>query len=362
MFGSRRGKSDGRREQIVQATLSLLGDVPLDQLSTRQIAREIGVSQPALFRHFSSKEDLLLAAIESTRLSLGAVAEEVLSQPWGARKQLESLAGRLLEHLEKNPGLPRLLFANVAAGGGPMLGTIQQLHAMQSSLIAELVREGQREGAFDASIDARDAALLFMGFLQGLTLTRKLVGGTESLPEQGKRLFKLWLRSVSAVAPGAPLTDGVADNGRIGEVRVLDVRPLLAQGVDPLDQVLAALSELGPGATLKIRAPFRPAPLIALLSGRGYRVHDEQYDKRLFGLEIVPRGEPEPEDLRDLEPPAPLERVLVACSELPRGRVYRARVPRNPRMLLPRLEERGLGWSVCDEPDGSAFLSVFRKP
>lgn len=362
MFGSRRGKSDARREQIVQATLTLLADIPLDQLSTRQIAREIGVSQPALFRHFGSKEDLLLAAIESSRVSLGAVAEAVLREPGGAEKQLEALALRLLEHLEKNPGLPRLLFANVAAGDGPMLGTIKQLHAMQSSLIAELVRQGQREGAFDPSLDPRDAALLFMGFLQGLTLTRKLVASAEPPAAQGRRLFELWKRSVRNAGTAKPVPEVATEAARRGEVRVLDVRPLLQQGIDPLDHVLETLPQLGPGGVLKIRAPFRPAPLIALLSSRGYHVGDERFDNRLFALEIWANGEPEPEDLRELEPPEPLERVLAACAELPAGGLYRARMPRHPRLLIPHLAQRGLGWSVCDEPDGTAFLSVVKPP
>jgi len=360
MFGARRGKSDSRREQIVEATLALLANVPLDQLSTRQIAKEIGISQPALFRHFSSRDDLLLAAIESTRASLSGVAEAVLRQTGGAEKQLESLATELLRHLEKTPGLPRLLFANVAAGEGPVLGAIKQLYSMQSSLVAELIRQGQREGRFDASIEARDAATLFVGFLQGLTLTRRLTPRDESFQQEGKRLFALWLRSVRKLGASEPLPNADTERPRRGELRVLDVRPLLEQGIEPLDSVLEALGELGPGGVLKVRAPFRPAPLVALLSGRGYRVSEERVEDRLWTLEIIEATEPEPDDLRELEPPEPLERVLFACSELAPGGIYRARLPRNPRMLIPHLRERGLTWSVCEEPDGSAFLSVFR--
>jgi hypothetical protein len=76
---------------------------------------------------------------------------------------------------------------------------------------------------------------------------------------------------------------------------------------------------------------------------------------------VLAPGAATPEDLLDLEAPGPLERVLVATAELAPGESYTARTPRHPRMLLPRLEERGLRFEVYDELDGSALVHV-RKP
>jgi AcrR family transcriptional regulator len=360
IFGARRAKSEVRQQQIVAATLALLAEVPLDQLSTRQIARAIGVSQPALFRHFTSRDELLLAVIGASRSELARVAERILSEGQDPPAQLEALARELLRHLDRNPGLPRLMFANVAAGDGPVLGALRQLHSMQMSLVAELVRQGQRDGAFDPSIDPRDAATLFGGFLQGLTLTRRLEPSTDPLEIEGRRLCALWLKGLRATQPQQANAPGVTAVAQRDGLRALDVRPLLGQGIDPLDAVLEAVTAVGPGGVVKITAPFRPAPLIALLSSRGHAVRDEALGPRHFTVEVVNAGKPEPEDLRELEPPEPLERVLGASATLAPGGVYLARLPRHPRLLLPHLGQRGLAWSVYDEPDGSALLRVYR--
>jgi hypothetical protein len=50
------------------------------------------------------------------------------------------------------------------------------------------------------------------------------------------------------------------DAGRI--VRELDARPLLAAGEQPVNQVMADLGAMAPGAIYKLNAPFLPAPLI----------------------------------------------------------------------------------------------------
>ncbi len=354
-----REKSELRREQIVRATLALLADAPLGQLSTRQIAREVGLSQPALFRHFSSRDEILLAVVATTRAELGQVATEILSQPKDAAAQLEALAHALLHYVAENPGLPRLLFANVASGGSPLLDAMRQLHSMQRSLIAELVRQGQREGVFDASVEPRDAATLFVGFLQALTSGRRLEPGKEPLQVEGRRLLSLWLRAVRAstpqpapvARPPAPKNDGL---------RHVDARALLARGIDPLDSVLEAVEEVGPCGVVVLTVPFRPTPLLTLLSSRGHALKVAEISPRHWTVEIIHGGRPEPEDLRELEAPEPLERVLLACAALPAGGVYLARLPRNPRLLYPRLRERGLEFSVHDEPDGTALLRVFK--
>jgi AcrR family transcriptional regulator len=364
VFSNGREKSDVRRQQIVRAAMDLLADFPLSQLSTRRIAASLGISQPALFRHFRSREDILVEVVSATRSDLAAVAEALLATRAEAPALLAALATELMRHVAKNPGLPRLLFANVASGEGAVLAAIRQLHSMQLSMIAELVRQGQREGSVDPSIGARDAALMFVGFMQSATLARRLDPRDEPLEAEGQRLFELWMRAVSSRAearPAAALAEPApTEHATLASLRVLDVRPLLQRGVDPLDTVLETIDGAGPGGVVKLSVPFRPAPLIALLGSRGHSVRDARVGPKDWAVEILCAGAPAPEDLTDLEAPEPLERVLRATSQLAPGQVYLARLPRNPRLLLPRLEERGLRWSVFDEADGTAFLQVVR--
>jgi len=63
-------------------------------------------------------------------------------------------------------------------------------------------------------------------------------------------------------------------------------------------------------------------------------------------------------DLRDLEAPIPMERVLTACSHLDPGEFFLAHLPHTPIMLFPHLESRGLQWWVHEEPDQSALVLI----
>lgn len=63
-------------------------------------------------------------------------------------------------------------------------------------------------------------------------------------------------------------------------------------------------------------------------------------------------------DLRNLEAPIPMERVLLACSRLDSGEFFLAHLPHVPIMLFPHLESRGLQWWVYEEPDESALVLI----
>ena len=77
-------------------------------------------------------------------------------------------------------------------------------------------------------------------------------------------------------------------------------------------------------------------------------------------FKVLESKAPDVVDLRDLEAPEPMEKILLACSELGVGGFFLARLPRVPIMLFPHLEKRGLKWWVHEEQGHSALLLIQR--
>ena len=71
---------------------------------------------------------------------------------------------------------------------------------------------------------------------------------------------------------------------------------------------------------------------------------------------------PEVNDLRNLEAPEPMEKILLACTQMLPGEQYLAHLPHIPNPLFPHLEMRGLEWRVFEEPDDSALVLIWRNP
>jgi uncharacterized protein (DUF2249 family) len=60
--------------------------------------------------------------------------------------------------------------------------------------------------------------------------------------------------------------------------RIVDARPILAQGEEPFETIMAAVGSLEPGQPLVVLAPFEPVPLEGVLSAQGFTWEAETLD------------------------------------------------------------------------------------
>ena len=356
-----RKTAEDRRAEIARAALLLLAELPVSGLSTRIVARHVGVTQPALFKHFRSRESILLAVLALVRSELQELVHGELAQALPPRAALESLLSAFGDFVAERPGVPRLLFHELAQGGGAggetaLAHPLRHLASMQRALFGELVRAAQRQGQLPGTLSADAAARQLLALVRGHILAVQF--GEESLPLRD--LFLAALESAwAAWEQGVPA--GEVEDARTGPLQPLlrlDVRPIIARGEDPLEEVLGLLALLAPSGALQLVAPFRPRPLITLLGSRGLAVSAQE---RAEGdWELIVRGEVAPEllDLRDFAAPEPMERVLLARGGAAAGQPLLARLPRRPELLLQRLSELGELWNVLVLDDGSCLLHI----
>ena len=95
-----------RREQIAQAVLHIVATTGIASLTTTTLAREIGVTSGALFRHFKSREEILHEAVRyATHQIDDTFPDEALPPP----ERIVTLARNRLQVLRSEPGVAWLL-------------------------------------------------------------------------------------------------------------------------------------------------------------------------------------------------------------------------------------------------------------
>ena len=148
----------------------------------------------------------------------------------------------------------------------------------------------------------------------------------------------------------------------------LDVRPLLAEGVDPFMAVMEASSAIEFGGVLVIDAPFNPSPLRRILAGRGFSSYGRKLTEghwRVFfhldggadwesgaEVDVGPEGAMtwrEEDgihiDVRKLAPPNPMLAILRLVEGLTGDEGVVVHHEREPQFLAPELAERG--WRIA---------------
>ncbi|CUW38768.1 conserved protein of unknown function(Domain of unknown function DUF2249,126-189) [Magnetospirillum sp. XM-1] len=148
----------------------------------------------------------------------------------------------------------------------------------------------------------------------------------------------------------------------------LDVRPLLAQGVDPFATVMEAATTVEFGGSLVVDAPFNPSPLRRILAGRGFSSYGRKLNEghwRVFfhldggtdwesgaEVDVGPEGAMSWReddglhiDVRKLAPPNPMLAILRLVENVGPDETVVVHHEREPHFLAPELAERG--WRIA---------------
>jgi AcrR family transcriptional regulator len=86
MAARKRLRAEDRRQQILDVATPLFTEFGADAVSTTEIARRAGVTQPVLYRHFASKDDLYAHAVltpmrEHLDALVGGIRQAVAQEP-----------------------------------------------------------------------------------------------------------------------------------------------------------------------------------------------------------------------------------------------------------------------------------------
>lgn len=161
-------KTSARREDILRTAHDAFSSRGFKGSSLREIADAVGLSQAGVLHHFSSKEALLAAVLAEKD------AESItrFTPHDGGVHVLAALRSVVADNMAQ-PGLIRLfttLSAEAISEDHPAHEYFQLRYAAAHELIATGLREGQRSGEVDPSVDVEQAASLVIAVMDGLQL------------------------------------------------------------------------------------------------------------------------------------------------------------------------------------------------
>lgn len=187
---SGRQSAEERKAQIVAEVLRLADEIGPDRLSTTDVARAVGISQPAIFRHFPTKGALWLAVAEDIADRLQRAWTLAEAEATGSQARLRALIAAQLSAISETPALPSILFSRELQVDNPALRDVfrRLLSAFQARLVAA-IRDIQAKGDLRCDVSPEDAAVLLTALVQGVAIRWTLGARGFPLVPEGLRLF-----------------------------------------------------------------------------------------------------------------------------------------------------------------------------
>lgn len=184
-----RKTTDVRRREIADAALEVVARQGVAALTTRVLADAVGLTTGALFKHFASRDALLLGMAERVHDLLQATYPDEALPPLA---RLERLADARLSLVAGRVGVLTLVLSEQFALALPdeavrvLRGAIRDTHAY----VARAIADGQAEGSIRTDVPAASLALLFMGAMQMTALARR-TGAVPDPPSAVDALVRL---------------------------------------------------------------------------------------------------------------------------------------------------------------------------
>lgn len=197
-------KSAGdRKAEIVETAIRLAGEQGPDRVTTQALADAIGISQPAIFRHFPTKADIWLAVGKSITQPIVQLDKDAgLTNPLA---MLQELMERHLGQIALNPAIPAILFSReLHVENDALRRHFETVMLARRAGLTRLIEQAQQNAQLNDDITAADIAALLLASIQGLAMRWSLENRSFDLAAEGGRLIAVLLGGFSISSDGAP--------------------------------------------------------------------------------------------------------------------------------------------------------------
>jgi TetR/AcrR family transcriptional regulator len=177
MARPRRGE---RRQTILETLAHMLEKNQGEHITTAQLARAVGVSEAALYRHFPSKAKMFEGLIEFIEETLFTRINKIIAEESRAETRVQNILFLLLGFADKNPGMARLLYGDVLVGETERLRQrVVQIYERIETQLKQILREA--EANENLRVPVADTAALLLAVVEG-SITRYVRSEFNSSP------------------------------------------------------------------------------------------------------------------------------------------------------------------------------------
>jgi TetR/AcrR family transcriptional regulator len=157
-----------RRQQILQALAQELENSPGERITTAGLARAVGVSEAALYRHFPSKAKMFEGLIEFLEETVFGLITRIIKDEKRAAVRCEKILTVMLGFAARNPGISRILMGEVLTGETERLRLrIGQFFDRIETQLKQVLREGELAGELHDGGNIAAIANLMMALAEG---------------------------------------------------------------------------------------------------------------------------------------------------------------------------------------------------
>ncbi len=187
------------RERILKAAAEIIAHEGLRQFTAKNLAGKVGISDAAIFKHFSTMDEIAEEIIKRYTGECLSRTQEAILLGGNSIEKLERVIESHMDLLEKTKGVvPIICFEFARSNKRNLKRLINEFLETYAGMIKGVLEEGIRKGEIAQDIDLDEASFSFIGFMQAKAFQWFIRGKKGKIIKDKETVKKLLLRGLSS--------------------------------------------------------------------------------------------------------------------------------------------------------------------
>ncbi|MCG3165390.1 MAG: Nucleoid occlusion factor SlmA [Bacteroidia bacterium] len=180
-----------RQIEIMEAATLRIDKFGIQELTIKNLASDLNLSEAALYRHFKSKNEILLGLLTYFILEMNErIAAIIADKEKQPSELLKQIFVSQLNTFVKNPAIVSVIFSEgIFQFNKELSEKVTAMMALMQKNINTLIIRGQKEGVYEKLLGADTITTIIMGSMRMVVLKWKLSGNKSNLVNDGKNVL-----------------------------------------------------------------------------------------------------------------------------------------------------------------------------
>jgi TetR/AcrR family transcriptional regulator, fatty acid metabolism regulator protein len=186
-----------RKDRVIIDAIDLLDEQGIQGLTTKEIARREGISEPAIYKQFDSKKEIILAIMDKSSAFNVLISNTILEQKMSFFDALLYFTESITTYYQNYPQIITVMFSFDVFKYDPDTNSKMQKTVNDNyDFIKTLIKKGIETGELDSKTESEGLAEIIPGILWSAIWRWKITGCKYDLKETVMKSIKWIIRSI----------------------------------------------------------------------------------------------------------------------------------------------------------------------
>lgn len=184
-------KFSERQIEIIEAATKRIDEHGIQDLTIKTLAADLNLSEAALYRHFKSKNEILLGLLTYFIEEMKGRLDVILSNKDRSPSELlKDLFDSQLKTFVQKPSVVSVIFSeSIFQFNKELSSTVSSMMELMQNHIESIVKKGQANGSFSKIVGVSTTTTIIMGGMRITVLKWKLSGHKSDLIKDGNKVL-----------------------------------------------------------------------------------------------------------------------------------------------------------------------------